>query len=323
MTTINYLNGLQDFAENFDKVKPYQNDIVCKDVAEWRPEWMESIKPESNKLSMLFDRWDAEFNGKLRSKLVPVIGYGGTKKSLLALNIAYHNITMGLGKCLYSSMEMGATEVINRLMDLHCEPLKYNPHYEIEYHHNVTKKIDAEMFYRDHFAKAFNGNFYITENTALLADHYDKLLTKFKDQGKKMDIVIVDGLAGMGGSGSETELYSRHSKELKDLANKWKVLVFLICHVSKGGKKTDRDLSDKVRSSEKIIDNSDFYITSSLFENKKISEHGEFDREHGNCRLVNKRGSGSVIDVIYKFDSLRLRMEQTDLTLKDFDNGGL
>jgi hypothetical protein len=88
------------------------------------------------------------------------------------------------------------------------------------------------------------------------------------------------------------------------------MLVFLICHVSKGGKKTDKDLSSLVRSSEKIIDNSDFYITSSLIENDTPEE--EFDQEHGNLRLVNKRGTGHTIDVIYEFNGQRLTMKDTD-----------
>lgn len=309
-----YLNGFTQFAAEFEKVKPYQNDVICKEIAEWADDWYNSILPESNKLSLMFERWDDEFKGKLRSKMVPIIGYGGTKKSLLALNIAYSNIMRGLGKCIYSSMEMGATEIINRLIDIHMESEGYNAHRAIEYHNNVTRSIDAKSLYNEKFSPMFLNNFYITENTSLQAESYDKLLTKFKEKDTKIDILIVDGLSGMGGQGSETELYSRHSKELKDLANKWKILVFLICHVSKGGKKTDRDLSDKVRSSEKIIDNCDFYITASLFEDGR-----DFNKQYGNCRLVNKRGSGNILDVVYEFDPLRLRMQQTDKDLSEFD----
>lgn len=316
-----YLNGYMDFAENFDKVKAVQSDIICKEVSEWGDEWYKSILPENNKLSLKFGKWDSEFKGKLRGKLVPIIGYGGTKKSLLALNIAYHNIIMGLGKCVYSSMEMGATEVINRIIDMHVTPVKFNAHAELEFHNNVTKKIDAKKFYTEHFASKLKGNFYITENTALSAESYDKLLTKFLEQNITADILIVDGLAGMGGSGSETELYSKHSKELKDLANKWKIMILLMCHVSKGGKKTDRDLSDKVRSSEKIIDNSDFYITTSLFEDRYRA--GEFDKRNGNLRLVNKRGTGNVIDVVYDFDPLRLSMEETEMDVNQFEGSVL
>jgi len=296
---------------------PVNDEIICKDVSEWSREWYQSILPENNKLSLKFKKWDNEFKGKLRGKLVPIIGYGGTKKSLLALNIAYHNITNGLGSCIYSTMEMGATQIINRLIDLHVEPNEgYNPHSELEYHNNKTKKINAFEFYETHFAPDFKNNFFITENTALQSEAYNKLIGNFKQKNKKIDILIVDGLAGMGGKGSETELYSRHSKELKDLANRWDILIFLICHVSKGGKKTDKDLSALVRSSEKIIDNSDFYITSSLFPSD--TEENEFNPINGNLRLINKRGTGNILDVVYDFDNLRLLMNDTELEPNQF-----
>lgn len=313
---MDYLKGFQKDVKEFKKLEAEQPDIICKDVSEWSNEWHKSILPENNKLSLKFEAWDKEFKGKLRSKLVPVIGYGGTKKSLLGLNIAYENIIRGLGSCIYSTMEMGATQIINRLIDMHTEPDgQFNPHYELEYHHNVTKKIDAKEFYDKEFAPYFNNNFFITQNTSMETDVYEKLLTDFKRKGKKIDILIVDGLAGMGGKGSETELYSRHSKELKELANKWEMLVFLICHVSKGGKKTDKDLSSLVRSSEKIIDNCDFYITSSLFEGDGDEE---FNQVNGNLRLINKRGTGNTIDVVYDFDRLRLLMNDSELEPEQF-----
>ena len=136
------------------------------------------------------------------------------------------------------------------------------------------------------------------------------------DELKPIDILIVDGLAGMGGSGSETEMYSKHSKELKALANKWKILVILICHASKGGKKTDRDLSGLVRSSEKIIDNCDFYITTSLFKESK----DEFNQQYGAMRLINKRGSGNTIDTVYDFNGKKLLMNDSLLEFNQFDS---
>lgn len=306
-----FFDSFNKDVKEFNNVEPIQPNIVCKDISEWSDEWYKSILPENNKLILGFEDWDKEFKGKLRSKLVPIIGYGGTKKSLLGLNIAYKNIVRGLGSCIYSTMEMGAPQIINRLIDMHVQPMKeYNPHYEIEYHNNVTKQLDAKEFYKNEFAPYFKNNFFITQNTSMQTDIYDKLLSDFKRKNKRIDILIVDGLAGMGGKGSETELYSRHSKDLKELANKWDMLIFLICHVSKGGKKTDKDLSSLVRSSEKIIDNCDFYITSSLIDS--VLPEQEFDPDHGNLRLVNKRGTGHTLDVVYEFSGLRLTMSDCD-----------
>lgn len=308
---LNYPENIEQFND-----LPSVDQIVCKQISDWKDEWFQSILPENNKLSLKFEKWNKEFKGKLRGKMVPIIGYGGTKKSLLALSIAYENVVNGLGRCIYSTMEMGATEIINRLIDMSTEPAQdYNPHLELEYHHNETKKLNADEFYKKNISPFFKDNLFITENTAMRTEQYDKLLGRFENQNKKIDILVVDGLSGMGGGGTETELYSRHSKELKDLANKWKIFVILICHVSKGGKKTDRDLSRLVRSSEKIIDNCDFYITASLFEH----ETDEFNKRNGALRLVNKRGSGNILDVVYDFDRLRLLMNETDLDFSQFE----
>jgi len=303
---IEELNGLP---------KVNRDELICKPLSDWSDEWYESILPEKNKLSLKFESWDKEFKGKLRSKLVPVIGYGGTKKSLLAQNIAFENIRRGLGRCIYSTMESGATEVINRFIDMSVEPQDgFNPHSELEYHNNKTNKINAKEFYLKSISPVFKDGLNITENTSMDANKYDRLLTQFEEKGKKIDILVVDGLSGLGGAGSETELYSKHSKELKDLSNKHKIMTMLICHVSKGGHKTDKDLSRLVRSSEKIIDNCDFYISASLFAN----EENEFNQINGNMRLVNKRGSGNVIDVVYDFNRLRLLMEETELEPEQF-----
>lgn len=304
------------FPETLEEIGPGQNDIICKDIPSWGREWYQSILPENNKLSLKFEKWDDEFKGKLRSKMVPILGYGGTKKSLLALNIAFENISRNLGNCIYSTMEMGATEIINRLIDIVTTPNDgFNAHYELEYHNNKTKRINAGKFFDTSIAPIFKDKFFLTENTSMDVEKYDRLIDQKKQEGKKIDILVVDGLSGMGGSGSETELYSRHSKELKDLSNKWKMMTILICHVSKGGKKTDRDLSRLIRSSEKIIDNSDFYITASLFDNGD----GEYNKNHGALRLINKRGSGNTLDVVYEFNKLRLTMDQTEFDFSHFE----
>ncbi|GAG67670.1 unnamed protein product, partial [marine sediment metagenome] len=71
---MDYLQGFKNDIEQFNKLEPHKPDIICKDVSEWAGEWHKSILPENNKLSLKFETWDKEFKGKLRSKLVPIIG---------------------------------------------------------------------------------------------------------------------------------------------------------------------------------------------------------------------------------------------------------
>lgn len=282
-------------------------DIVVKDLNGWCDRWYQSILPEKNKLSLLFDDFDKHFKGKLRSKLVPIIGYGGTLKSLYAQNIGLWNMKNNGAVLLYSTMEMGVPVLINRFICMEIEGDKYQSAYELEYKNN-KRILDARQIYQDTIGKLYKEKFFITENSSLTTEQYEKAILELKGKGIKTDILIVDGLAGMGGSGSETELYSKHSKELKDLANRYEMLILLICHVSKGGKKTDKDCSQIVRSSEKIIDNCDFYISMSIFED----DAGERIKGIGNARVVDKRGTGDVIDVNYELNGKTLLMSKAN-----------
>jgi len=299
---------------NFDKLEAKQEDVRLDSLKGFADEWYESILPEKNKIIMGYNDFDVDLRGKLRGKLGGVIGYGGTKKSLLAENIAYNNIRESLSRVIYSSMEMGATNLINRFINMAVDDTDYNAAYYLE-NENNKGNINAKEVYLKKIAPLFGNRLLITENNSLTCLEYDKLLTLTEKQKNKTDILIVDGLSMMGGQGSEVELYSRHSKELKDLAKKWNIFVILICHLSKGGTKKDRDLSKLIRGSEKILDNCDFYISCSLFEESKDI----FLEDYGNLRLVNKRGSGRVIDVVYGFDKIRLLMSDSGRTLSEFE----
>jgi KaiC/GvpD/RAD55 family RecA-like ATPase len=297
------INSIQTKKENYKILDP----------AGWSNEWYNSILPENNKIIFGFETIDNHYKGKLRGCFCPIIGYGGTKKSLLAQNIAYCNINDSIS--IYSTMEMGAVRLLSRLIDMKCDGEKFNASYELEWHNNITKRIDAKKYYNEVFAPAFTNKFFITENNSLTAEDYDIMLSELESKKIKPDILIVDGLSRMGGIGTETERYSKHAAELKTLANKWNIFVLLICHVSKGGKKTDRDLSALVRSSEKVIDESDFYITMSLFDDG----NDNFDQGYGALRLFDKRGTGNNIDVVYEFNQKKLLMRESDKDFKYFE----
>jgi hypothetical protein len=121
----------------------------------------------------------------------------------------------------------------------------------------------------------------------------------------------VDGLSMMGGKGTETELYSQNSADLKQLANEENILVILICHVSKGAEKWTRDLSRNIRGSEKILDNCDFYATLSQIQEANNPEL--YRQDIGFINFVDKRGTGKTIDVVYSFDPKRLKMAESML----------
>ncbi len=82
--------------------------LVCKSFAEWIPEWESDIMDSRGTMSLLMDSFNKEMDYKLKGKLCSVIGYGGSKKSLYALNCCLENITKNNTVAIYSTMEMSA-----------------------------------------------------------------------------------------------------------------------------------------------------------------------------------------------------------------------
>jgi hypothetical protein len=177
----------------------------------------------------------------------------------------------------------------------------------------------AQKIVEEDIKPPYSDNLLITQNTSLTTPEYYKLINTAEGQYGTVDILIVDGLSMMGGKGTETELVNRHTKELKQLAIDKNVLVVLIVHVTKEGEKTTRDLSKLARGSEKIIDNCDFYISMSLIKRPTLDDDEAFEDCYGFIKLVNKRGSGNIIDLVYEFNSKRLLFEESDKKLNDFN----
>jgi hypothetical protein len=127
---------------------------------------------------------------------------------------------------------------------------------------------------------------------------------------------MVDGMSMTGESGTETERYSKVSSGLKMLAKKHKILICVICHVSKtsGGTAVTphtRDLRPFVRGSQKIIDDLDICICMSLVED--MENAGGYEDDVGYIWMHDKRGTGKVVRLIYKFNNLRLIMTETGI----------
>jgi len=220
-------------------IEPEEEDLQIKNLSSYKEEWINSIKPEHNKISLYFPKWDKILRGKLRQKLIVMFGYSGTKKSILAKLISKYNADIYNNTVLYSSMEMGAVDVINRIMDMSISDCDYNASYYLERLNRDKPDFVSKQY--DEFSKMYGDKLLITEKSSMDCSLYDKCLTKCKQNGNKVDILIVDGLSMMGGNGTENELYSKHSKELKDLSKKWNILILLIAHVSKGGDRMDKD----------------------------------------------------------------------------------
>lgn len=305
---------------NYKPLELKQEEVVAKSIGEWSREWYENLLPQEHELTLGFSKFDDEMRGRLRGKLGVVLGYGGTKKSLYVKNIAKINADRNL-RTIYSMMEMGIGDTINRFVDMKVNGEKENATYALERIEKLQRG-EALRLFSEKIAPEYGNNILLSFNSSMTCDKYDRLIEdKMRELGK-IDILIVDGLSMMGGDGkSEVERYGENSKRLKEIANKYNILVLLICHVSKGAEKHTRDLSKLIRSSEKILDNCDFYVNFSLIvdETKSTNELTEYMGDKGYSRLVNKRGSGRSVNIIFDFNFIILQMNQTEENTKEYD----
>lgn len=302
---------LKAIVRSATKARPIQTEQETKlyTFRDAIPLWLDSIKPEKNKINLVFQSFNEEMKGKLRGKVCDIIGYGGSKKSLFAQFVALSNIGSGQ-RVLYSSMEMGISDLMERAINMTIKPEQYSAAWELERmdttdHNSVLRVLDENA------APLFGDKFLMTDSSAMTCTKYDLLIQDITNRTGNVDILVVDGLGMMGGPGEEITRYSQASKELKDLAKKWNLFVILICHISKGEDRENKDLSKSVRGSEKIIDNCDFFI--SMSQHKLMVEGvADYNNKWGNVRLVNKRGSGRSVDVFYELNTQNLFFIEKD-----------
>ena len=269
------------------------------------------IRAKEHPIGFGMPKLDDELRGDLRGKIGAFIGYGGTRKSLLALNMTNYNAHHNRTNAIYSTMEMSYNAMLSRMLD-------YSTDSGIEGTNAsafIWDDLDKENMntYINRMKKSFV-NFYadsilLNQKNGMTYKEYKALFNKAKDMNKNIDILAVDGLSMMGGNGNETEKVNENTLMLKELSKEENVFIPLICHASRGESKHCRDLFNKVRGSEKIIDNVDLALTCSLIQ--RYQNPDEYEKESGYIRLWNKRDSGNTIDVVYDFYPTRLIMEES------------
>jgi hypothetical protein len=279
--------------------------LQVKSFGEWIPEWESYSLDEQSNMSLLFDSINKETKGRLKGKLGVVMGYGGSKKSLYCLNVLMRNIKATNEIGVYSTMEMSVPQLMNRIIDHEVNSAPYHAHDAVVYKYKQDMNA-GRQFLRDELSKIIGNQIQITGNARLTFDHYNTVLERVTNTVGNPNILVVDGLSMMGGKGTENEVYSKNSADLKELANKWNILVLLVCHISKGAELHTRDLSRQVRGSEKILDNCDFYLTMSQIQDEYNPE--TYRQDIGFVNFKDKRGSGITIETLYSFDKLRLRL---------------
>lgn len=310
------VKSIVESAFNKTSRKEKKTNLVIKPFAGWVDEYLEHLFHPSSNLTTGFPSFDVVLRHKLKGKLCCKVGYGGSKKSLSSLNAAMINIQSD-AHVIYSTMEMSVVQLMNRITDYIVDGEVTNASHEIE----KMARAQAERLLKEKVAPIMGNKLQVTQNMSLTCKEYDVMIERMIEETGRMDMLIVDGLSMMGGADTEVQRFSDNTKELKELANKYNIYIELICHVSKGADWHTRDLTDKVRGSEKIFDNCDFMITfSRLIDDLAMSESVEYLNEKGYVRFYDKRGTGQTINKIFKFNKHKLLIEESSENPLDYDS---
>jgi hypothetical protein len=299
-----------------ERKKQTVEELQMRSFGEWITEWENYVMQERSEKTLLFADVNRVIQGRLRGKLFVIMGYGGAKKSLYALNIALRNMRKDDDVCLYSTMEMSVPQLIDRIIDHEVkDPEGRNAHETaaVMYRSDIS---EGRKYIKKQLAEALGNKLQIIANSRMTYAGYKLAIQKCKETIGAPWLLIVDGLSMMGGKGTETELYSQNSADLKQLANEENIFIILICHVSKGAERWTKDLSRNIRGSEKILDNCDFYATMSQIQDETNPD--AFRKDLGFMNFNDKRGSGESIDAVYAFDSKRLQLSDTPMDPKQF-----
>lgn len=276
-----------------------------ENFTDWLDEWADYYTTDKKPFTLLFDEIDKDQENNFTGKLVCLIGPGGTRKSYYALNILGANILEHKARGIYSSMEMGKVEMVNRVLDNVFPPENGVPASKL-CKQNIRRDKTGYLSVLIDAAKELHDKLILSSVSGKTAGDYLKDYNKAVELYGGVDFLVVDGLSMMGGTGTETERFEKHTKELKGLANSTGLSIFLICHTTKEAKPYTRDSSQQVRGSGKILDNCDFWICFSNIINEITStpENIEYEKLFAHIKYYNKRGTGMMLNKIYDFDPL-------------------
>ncbi len=152
-----------------------------------------------------------------------------------------------------------------------------------------AEKQAAREFIQKNIVEMYGSRLMVSSDGSMDSSHYRQALIDTRERLGRVDLLVVDGLSMMNGGESELAAANKHTKELKELAIEFNVAVFLIVHASRGEALDSRDLRNKIRGSEKVIDNSDaaIYLSQIIDQEKTIDNLTEYSKDQGYIRCYN------------------------------------
>ncbi|WP_185817114.1 primase C-terminal domain-containing protein [Hymenobacter metallilatus] len=274
--------------------------------SDWTEEWLDYYTQTPSPMTCLLPEIDEDQEMSLKGKLAVLIGSGGTRKSYFLQNIIAQNV-LGYGnRFLYSSMEMGKPETVNRFLDMYFDAEDgVSASKVLQKNARENKEQTRELLRMG--SQTVADQLILTSNGGKTVQDYERDIQRTIELYGSLDGLAIDGLSAMGGKGEETERYSRATLELKELAKRYNLFILLICHTTKACAAHTRDARPFVRGSEKILDNSDFSI---CFANiidvpRSTPENIQYCSHLAHVKYYNKRGSGKMLNQLLEFDGLR------------------
>ena len=268
--------------------------------------------------------FDGDMGGGLaQGNVYPIIGKGGTKKSLIAQEFCVYNAMEKDNLCIYFNMEMSTLEIYRRLYKRlfsrdFIDMIKFGALTEDDLD-SINMQIQDKL----------NNNLYIVDNYDLEIKDFITVVRELEENsGKKVRLAVVDSMNMMRTLGNN-EVFTafENSKRLKELAKEANIAIMAVNHVTKGCPLHLRDTSLYVRGGEKILDNSDAYFSVSLTIDKKSSNFDSLENDiiyHPNkvyLRLKNKRMTGNIINKVLELED-NLAFTPLDEDPKNYEING-
>lgn len=285
------------------------------------PQYTEDkLYAKENPLLFGIPKIDEVLDGDLRGKVIAVLGLAGAKKSLIAAQCCNVNASKYQARAVASNMEMDNTNFLGRLIDYALDPYenKAGDYKESasRYHKRTLTRPNQQAqndFLIEKLDKFYGNNLVVNGTCGMTINDYRQLLDACLEKYGKVDILMVDGMSATGEDGSETDRYSKVSMGLKSIAKEYKILITVICHLSKtsGGQAISeytRDSRAWVRGSQKIIDDLDICICMSQIKDD-VTEEPRHDK--GYIFMHDKRGTGKRVKVVYDFLHLNLLLVES------------
>ena len=151
-----------------------------------------------------------------RGELHLIAGASGEGKSIILMNVIYHNMVYRHKNQLWVSLEMSKTQCMNRLISLHSTKFGYNlEHTKIKRHELSQDEVDKlEEVTRDLFDNPDYGHLFFTQDTTTVEEIFDEAedINKFIP----LDAIYIDYISLLEGKGSsDREVISKNFKKIK------------------------------------------------------------------------------------------------------------